>query len=479
MNKFAKSASLFCLVVSMTACSKDSESIPESPPAMDAPAGFKILNDIKGYLDKDDQVDTVLVLQPENNEQAPVDAVVFSGPSEVARSQTVLSADLAHSEFTELQISNHRLQIKTFDGNKVTASFYQFLNDKFTLTRIEQSLSDAEAEDEYPLSFDLVNSVIEESNKTPVAYKFDDVDFSTADPQYIAKLATETLISEYFTNRRVANKSKLIPPTYKQIADASGDLNADGVADLALALQKFDDQQAEIKTLIYSGKSDVDFQLVSESTLVIPPKTMGDDLPEYESISLSINNQQLEVGVFKTTSNIRSYFALLDHSFRLIKIDSYATGAGGQSVATLDLIKSTLTQTEINTMQESLPEETKQTSVSFPDLYFQTVDPEKIIAQAVKGMPQETITGVLVSGLGFDNYSIHIRKTNGEEIQVYCGECGDWFSQAEDREGEELKESLKSKRVSAVIATEANNGRLAGPSDDEEFLFLKDLKFLN
>jgi hypothetical protein len=271
----------------------------------------------------------------------------------------------------------------------------------------------------------------------------------------------------------------LIPPGYKQVAEARGNLNTDGIVDIALALQKFDDQQSEIKTLIYLGKSETDVQLVSESTLVIPPEISGDDLPLYESISLTIENQQLEVGVFKFTSNIRSHFKFIEDSFRLIKIESYATGAGGQWIANLDLIRSTLEQTEINTMEESMPEETTQKPVSFPNLYFQTVDPEKILEQAINSTPPETITGILVRGSGYDNYSITIDPDDGSEISIYCGACGEWFEPTEDGEGEQLKEEFMSKQVTVIIAKEANNGRLAGPSDEEEFLFLKELKFLD
>lgn len=478
MNKIAQWVSTLVILVCISACEKDAEApVSSEPPPFFAPTGYQILSDQKGHLDNDDQIDTVLVLQRENDKQAPVEVVVFSWTSEIARSQTVLSADEAHSEFTQLQIRDHQLEIKTLDGNKITTSFYLYLDGQIKLAKIEQSLTDTNSD--YKISFDLINAKIEESNKSPIDYKFDQSLFDEVNPSYLAQQTIDTIASESFTNLRIAKKSNLIPPTYQSIAEATGDLNADGLPDWVIAMRPIDDQTTKTKTLIYLGKSDVDFQLRSESDLVIPPEMSDDDLPLYESISLTIENQQLEVGVFKFTSNIRSHFTFIDDSFRLIKVDSYATGAGGQWIANLDLIKSTLEQTEINTMEESMPEETTQTQISFPNLYFQTVDPDAILVQAINNSPPETITGILVKGSGYDNYSITVDPDDGSEIDIYCGACGEWFEPTEDGEGEQLKEEFMSKQVSVIIVKEANNGRLAGPSDEEEFLFLKELKFID
>lgn len=477
MNHILRVGLIASAIFAITACEKSTTTDTSELPPFMAPAGYQILADQKGHLDNDDQMDTVLILQREGDNQSPVEVVVYSWISEIARSQTVLSADQARSEFTDIQIRDHQLVIKTLDDKKITESFYQLLDGNFKLTKIEQSFTDAN--NDYKLSFDLINSKVEESNKSPVDYKFDQPLFENANPSYLAQQTIDAIVSESFTNLRIAKKSNLVPPTYQSIAETTGDLNADGISDLVLAMRPTGDQKSATKTLIYFGKSDVDFQLRSESDLVIPPEMSDDDLPLYESISLTIKDQELEIGIFKFTSNIRSYFKLIDDSFRLIKIESYATGAGGQSIATVDLIKSTLEQTEINTMEESMPEETSQKPVSFPNLYFHTVEPEKILEQAINSSPPETITGILVSGSGYDNYSININPDDGSEINIYCGACGEWFEATEDGEGEQLKEEFISKQVTVTIAKEANNGRLAGPSDEEEFLFLKELKFLD
>lgn len=477
MNHILRVGLVASVIFAIAACEKSTTTDASEPPPFVAPAGYQILVDQKGHLDDDNKIDTVLILQREGDNKTPVELVVYSWISEIARSQTVLSADQARSEFTDIQIRDHQLAIKTLDDKKITESVYQLLDGKFTLTKIDQSFTDANSD--YKLSFDLINSKIEESNKSPIDYKFDQALFEDANPSYLVQQTIDAIVSESFTNLRIAKKSNLVPPTYQSIAETTGDLNADGISDLVLAMRPIGDQKSATKTLIYFGKSDVDFQLRSESDLVIPPEMSEDDLPLYESISLTIENQQLEVGVFKFTSNIRSQFRFIDESFRLTKIESYATGAGAQSIVTADLINSTLEQTDINTMEESMPEETSQKSVSFPNLYFQTVDPEKILEQAINSSPPETITGILVNGSGYDNYSITIDPDDGSEINIYCGACGEWFEPTEDGEGEQLKEEFISKQVTVTIVKEANNGRLAGPSDEEEFLFLKELKFLD
>ncbi|WP_426164939.1 hypothetical protein [Pseudoduganella sp. R-34] len=89
-------------------------------------------------------------------------------------------------------------------------------------------------------------------------------------------------------------------------------------------------------------------------------------------------------------------------------------------------------------------------------------------------VPTELVKGKLVGGGGLDNYSLKIRTENGKEIQAYCTtHCGDWFTEPDKDDVVSLKPSLRGKPVSARIATERNNGRIAGPDDADRLVFIK------
>lgn len=88
--------------------------------------------------------------------------------------------------------------------------------------------------------------------------------------------------------------------------------------------------------------------------------------------------------------------------------------------------------------------------------------------------PSELVKGRLVGGGGLDNYSLRIRPDHGPVIEAYCtNHCGDWFTAPDKNDVVKLKSKLFGKQVSVRVATERNNGRLAGPGDDEYLVFIK------
>jgi hypothetical protein len=88
------------------------------------------------------------------------------------------------------------------------------------------------------------------------------------------------------------------------------------------------------------------------------------------------------------------------------------------------------------------------------------------------------VSGTLVGGGGIDDMSLSIKADNGEIIEAYCNkQCGDWFYE-DERAISFLKESLIGHNVSVDYVFEASEGRIAGPSDDEQFNFINNVKFL-
>ncbi len=92
----------------------------------------------------------------------------------------------------------------------------------------------------------------------------------------------------------------------------------------------------------------------------------------------------------------------------------------------------------------------------------------------------KTITGVLVSGGGVDDMSLTVKMKNGHKVYVYCdNKCGNWFTTPDENDFISVKRNMIGKKVRVKYKLEANNNRIAGPSEEERFNFLKSLKWIS
>lgn len=90
----------------------------------------------------------------------------------------------------------------------------------------------------------------------------------------------------------------------------------------------------------------------------------------------------------------------------------------------------------------------------------------------------QTYEGKIVEGGGIDDMQITVEISSSKSISAYCNQqCGDWFFEDDDAISH-LRKSMVGRKVRVAVKREASAGRIAGPSDDEEFLFIKRLEFL-
>ena len=90
----------------------------------------------------------------------------------------------------------------------------------------------------------------------------------------------------------------------------------------------------------------------------------------------------------------------------------------------------------------------------------------------------QTYTGKIIAGGGIDDMQLSFRTDQRKTHSAYCNtKCGDWF--VEDDQGiSNLKKEMIGRRIKITIRMERNDGRVAGPSDEEEFFFIQDIEFL-
>ena len=93
-------------------------------------------------------------------------------------------------------------------------------------------------------------------------------------------------------------------------------------------------------------------------------------------------------------------------------------------------------------------------------------------------------TGWLIAGGGVDDLFLIIKNENGQELSGYCDKasvCSDWDALfKEDENGAYvLKRKYFKKKVRVRIIERANNGEIAGPSDDEVLPFITQFRFLD
>ena len=90
----------------------------------------------------------------------------------------------------------------------------------------------------------------------------------------------------------------------------------------------------------------------------------------------------------------------------------------------------------------------------------------------------QTYEGKIIDGGGIDDMQVTVQISSSKSISAYCNQqCGDWFVEDDDAILH-LRKSMVGRKVRVVVKREASAGRIAGPSDDEEFLFIKRLELL-
>jgi hypothetical protein len=93
--------------------------------------------------------------------------------------------------------------------------------------------------------------------------------------------------------------------------------------------------------------------------------------------------------------------------------------------------------------------------------------------------PSETFKGTLASGGGVDDLFVEIRCADGKRVHVMCDQrCGNWFEETGEAEVQRLKPAYQGKRVVVTVRNERNNGRIAGPGDEDQLLFVKSIRIV-
>lgn len=100
-------------------------------------------------------------------------------------------------------------------------------------------------------------------------------------------------------------------------------------------------------------------------------------------------------------------------------------------------------------------------------------------APTASSAPDGSFEGVLVAGGGIDDNSVTVRRADGKRVQAWCTQaCGDWFESVGEYDEQRLKPAYVGKRVAVAVRTERNNGRIAGPGEEELLPFVKAIRFI-
>lgn len=94
----------------------------------------------------------------------------------------------------------------------------------------------------------------------------------------------------------------------------------------------------------------------------------------------------------------------------------------------------------------------------------------------------EKMFGFIFTGGGVDDMQLGIRTPDARKVYAYCSRTceREWFYPVKNNgDLHELKKTMLNKKVIIEIVTERNNGRIAGPGEEEMLPFIKSIKFLN
>lgn len=179
--------------------------------------------------------------------------------------------------------------------------------------------------------------------------------------------------------------------TYEVQYEAKGDINKDGLDDIAVVLVHKEVKKAERPMLILLQNKDKSYRLDKVSNFAMPIEYTDSDYKIYDTEDISIEDGLIKIQLYGIgpSGNVFSDFKYFDNDLILTYIETYNVGAGSWQQLYYNLEKGELTQVITNTMEESMP--TKEKTFKLPKVKykFENASPDDIIIEAYKKIDSE------------------------------------------------------------------------------------------
>ena len=183
---------------------------------------------------------------------------------------------------------------------------------------------------------------------------------------------TNTNIPKNVSIHETAEKISGFPATGKKASDfvssgyeiqyeAEGDLNQDGLPDLALVVRKKADTLAGRTVLVILKNPDTTYKLDKVSTKAFPDEYNGDGYKMHDPENISIEKGELHINLYDIgpNGNLFSTFKYINNNLVLTYIETYNMGAGSHQALYYEPMKGKFVQEVTNTMEEEAPTTSK------------------------------------------------------------------------------------------------------------------------
>jgi hypothetical protein len=173
--------------------------------------------------------------------------------------------------------------------------------------------------------------------------------------------------------------------------EAKGDINKDGLDDIAVVLVHKEVKKAERPILILLQNKNKSYRLDKVSNFAMPIEYTDSDFKIYDTEDISIEDGVLKIQLYGTgpCGNVFSDFKYFDNELILTDIETYNVGAGSWQQLNYNIEKGELTQVITNTMEESMPTKEKIFKLTKEKYKFESASPDDIIIEAYKKIDSE------------------------------------------------------------------------------------------
>lgn len=178
--------------------------------------------------------------------------------------------------------------------------------------------------------------------------------------------------------------SDLVPDGYEIQYDAEGDLNQDGLADMALVIRKKEDTLAGRKMMILLRKTDKTYRVDKISETVFPDEYNEAGYKMHDPEDITIENGGLSINLYDIGPNGNQFsrFKYLNGDLVLTYIETYNMGAGSHSALYYEPMKGKLIHESVNTMEEEMPSTSNTIYLKKERFLFEKTSPDDVVRKA-------------------------------------------------------------------------------------------------